>query len=111
MTQNIEEFYAPIRENLFSSFKSFSIPVELLEKAELVLYVQILQNVVHRLQQKNQRIPNWKLSSHCRTDKAAKMPAVNSMRNPRFNVNEKAKNKFPCKYFLAGFCKYANACW
>ena len=111
MTQNIEEFYAPIRENLFSSFKSFSIPVELLEKAELVLYVQILQNVVHRLQQKNQRIPDWKLSSHCRTDKAAKMPAVNSMRNPRFNVNEKAKNKFPCKYFLAGFCKYANACW
>ena len=91
--------------------QSFPIPIELLEKAELLAYVPILKNVLHRIQQNfNQRDSDWQSSCHCKTDKAAKTPAVNSLINPRFDVNEKVKKKFRCKYFSAGFCKFANAC-
>ena len=98
-------------EKIFPGIQSFPIPLELLEKYELVAYVRILENCLHRIQQKfNQWDSNWQSSSHCRSDKAAKMPAVNSLRNSRFDVNEKVKKKFRCKYFSAGFCKFANAC-
>ena len=100
------------REKIFSEIQSFQIPLELLEKDELVAYARILENCLHRCQQKfNQRDSDWQSSSHCRSDKAAKMPAVGSLRNPRFDVNAKAKKKITCKYFSAGFCKFANGCW
>ena len=60
------------REKIFPEIQSFQIPLELLEKDELVAYVRILENCLHRCQQKfKQRDSDWQSSSHCRSDKAA----------------------------------------
>ena len=125
MTQYKEEVYAPNRENVFSSLRSFSIPVELLEKAELVAYARILENVLKRLHEDHNRRDNdWQLSctSGRPTDKVScTRAAESSLRNPRFDANcsrnlkdtfnGKVKKKLPCKYFSAGYCKYEDACW
>ena len=60
----------------------FSIPLEILNKNELIAYSRILENVVENLQQnQSHKDRDWQRGHYCNPDKTAMKPMI-SVKNP-----------------------------
>ena len=102
----------------------FSIPLEILNKNELIAYSRILENVVENLHyNQNHKDTDWQRGHTCNPDKTATDPMI-SVKNPwldgicstntGFHNKGKVKKKLNCRYFLSGYCTYCrfgDACW
>ena len=99
----------------------FSMPLEILEKNELIAYARILENVVENLQQnQSHKGRDLQRGHYWNPEKTAMKPMI-SMKNPWLdgicstNVelpnNGKVKKKLTCIYFSSGYCRFGDACW
>ena len=98
--------------------QSFSLPLELLEKSEVLMYVRILENVVDRLQWKSGKAKSSPQYPVKAKDVKTEDSQVTEENSPWLKVIRKqpsrkriTRKQLTCKFFLAGYCKFGKYCW
>ena len=99
--------------------RSFSLPLEHLEKAEVIVYARILENVVDRLQTKSGKvksIPQYSEKANNVTQHLHQTGRTDLTAKPRTRTSQTSNVTTPtskkiCWYFRNSTCKFGSLCW
>ena len=106
-----EEMKPCCTEGVPRNTRRFSMPLEILKKNELIAYAHTLENLVDRLQQKdNYWESDWQRSYTSNLHKIARKPG-GFTQSIKVTNKGKENKKFICRYFSSGYCRFGDACW